>query len=108
MSAAPLKCAEFTWEHNPTALGKEFRVLGVDHLGFGLTDKVFDFGGQFDKRITHIRRFIEAMCVGSAACFTSFVCGRGLYQQHCGHVYKLPFLLKIARSCGFLLFHTIR
>jgi 2-hydroxymuconate-semialdehyde hydrolase len=58
-------CAEFTWECNLTPLGEEFHVLAPDHLGFGLTDKVFDFGGQFDKRITHIRRFIETMCVGS-------------------------------------------
>lgn len=57
-------CAEFTWEHNLTPLGKEFHVLAPDHLGFGLTDKVFDFGGQFERRITHIRRFIEMMCVG--------------------------------------------
>jgi pimeloyl-ACP methyl ester carboxylesterase len=39
-------------------------VLAPDHLGFGLTDKIFDFGGQFEKRIAHIRRFIETMCVG--------------------------------------------
>lgn len=57
-------CAEFTWEFNMPALGREFHVLAPDHLGFGLTDKVFDFGGQFDKRIAHIRRFIETMCVG--------------------------------------------
>jgi pimeloyl-ACP methyl ester carboxylesterase len=57
-------CAEFTWEYNLPALGKQFHVLAPDHLGFGLTDKVFDFGGQFDKRIAHIRRFIETMCVG--------------------------------------------
>ena len=57
-------CAEFTWEYNMEPLGKEFHVLAPDHLGFGLTDKVFDFTGQFQKRITHIRRFIETMCVG--------------------------------------------
>ena len=57
-------CAEFTWEHNLPVLGREFHVLAPDHLGFGLTDKVFDFGGQFEKRIAHIRRFIETMCVG--------------------------------------------
>ncbi len=57
-------CAEFTWERNLPVLGREFHVLAPDHLGFGLTDKIFDFGGQFDKRIWHIRRFIEIMCVG--------------------------------------------
>ena len=39
-------------------------MLAPDHLGFGLTDKIFDFNGQFDRRITHIRRFIEVMGVG--------------------------------------------
>ncbi len=57
-------CAEFTWEYNLPVLGREFHVLAPDHLGFGQTDKIFDFGGQFDKRIAHIRRFIEVMCVG--------------------------------------------
>ena len=44
-------------------LAQRYHVLAPDHLGFGLTDKIFDFNGQFNKRITHIRRFIEAMCV---------------------------------------------
>ena len=47
-----------------TALGQHYHVLAPDHLGFGLTDKIFDFNGQFDRRITHIRRFIEVMGVG--------------------------------------------
>ena len=56
-------CAETSWEHNMPILAQHYHVLAPDHLGFGLTDKVFDFNGQFNKRITHIRRFIEAMCV---------------------------------------------
>ena len=56
--------AEFSWEFNLAALGQHHHVLAPDHLGFGLTDKVFDFNGQFDRRITHIRRFIEVMGVG--------------------------------------------
>jgi pimeloyl-ACP methyl ester carboxylesterase len=56
-------CAETSWEHNIPALAQHYHVLAPDHLGFGLTDKIFDFNGQFNKRITHIRRFIEAMCV---------------------------------------------
>ena len=56
-------CAETSWEHNLPALATQYHVLAPDHLGFGLTDKVFDFNGQFNKRITHIRRFVETMCV---------------------------------------------
>jgi pimeloyl-ACP methyl ester carboxylesterase len=54
-------CAEFSWEFSMAALGEHFHVLAPDHLGFGLTDKVFDFNGQFDRRIAHIRRFLEVM-----------------------------------------------
>jgi pimeloyl-ACP methyl ester carboxylesterase len=43
------------------ALGERFHVLAPDHLGFGRTDKMFDFNGQFDRRITHIKRFLEAL-----------------------------------------------
>ncbi|HEY4135407.1 MAG TPA: alpha/beta hydrolase [Alphaproteobacteria bacterium] len=56
-------CAEFSWEFSMAPLGEHFHVLAPDHLGFGLTDKVFDFNGQFDRRIAHIRRFLEVMDV---------------------------------------------
>ena len=56
-------CAEFSWEFNMAALGEHYHVLAPDHLGFGLTDKIFDFNGQFDRRIAHIRRFLEVMGV---------------------------------------------
>lgn len=51
--------AEISWEHNLDAIAEHFHVLAPDHLGFGRTDKVFDFCGQFNKRIWHIRRFLE-------------------------------------------------
>lgn len=59
-------CAEFSWEFNLPALGEHFHVLAPDHLGFGLTDKIFDFTNQFQRRIDHIRRFMEAMATGPA------------------------------------------
>ena len=55
--------AEFSWEFNLPALAEHFHVLAPDHLGFGLTDKIHDFNGQFDRRIQHIRRFLEVMMV---------------------------------------------
>jgi pimeloyl-ACP methyl ester carboxylesterase len=51
--------AEFSWEFNILAVAERFHVLAPDHLGFGLTDKIFDFNNQFQRRITHIRRFLE-------------------------------------------------
>jgi 2-hydroxymuconate-semialdehyde hydrolase len=55
--------AEFSWEFNMATLAQRHHVLAPDHLGFGLTDKVFDFNGQFDRRIAHIRRFLEVLGV---------------------------------------------
>jgi pimeloyl-ACP methyl ester carboxylesterase len=55
--------AETSWEYTIPALAKRYHVLAPDHLGFGRTDKLFDFVGMFNKRITHIRRFVETMCV---------------------------------------------
>ncbi len=56
--------AELSWEFNIEALGAHYHVIAPDHLGFGRTDKIFDFTGQFNRRIEHIRRFIEIMCLG--------------------------------------------
>ena len=55
--------AETSWEFNIESLAAHYHVLAPDHLGFGRTDKIFDFTGQFNRRINHIRRFIEVMCV---------------------------------------------
>jgi pimeloyl-ACP methyl ester carboxylesterase len=56
--------AELSWEFNIDVLGAHYHVVAPDHLGFGRTDKLFDFTGQFDRRIAHIRRFIETLCLG--------------------------------------------
>lgn len=55
--------AELSWEFNIGPIGEHFHVLAPDHLGFGRTDKIFDFCGQFARRIHHIARFVEVMGV---------------------------------------------
>lgn len=57
-------CAEFSWEHNIEALATHYHVLAPDHLGFGRTDKIFDFENMVARRIRHVQRFIEVMAVG--------------------------------------------
>jgi len=67
--------AEFSWEFNIAALADRFHVLAPDHLGFGLTDKIFDFNGQFDRRIAHVRRFLEIMDVAEVHVMGSSMSG---------------------------------
>ena len=38
--------AEISWERNFDALAARYHVLAPDHLGFGRSDKLFDFGGD--------------------------------------------------------------
>ena len=55
--------AELTWEFNLPALAERFHVLAPDHLGFGHTDKIHDFSNPFNRRVAHIKRFIETMAI---------------------------------------------
>jgi pimeloyl-ACP methyl ester carboxylesterase len=59
-------CAELSWEFNLEAFAKHFRVVAPDWLGFGRTDKVFDFANGRDRVFAHMRRFIEVMDIGHA------------------------------------------
>jgi 2-hydroxymuconate-semialdehyde hydrolase len=67
--------AEFSWEYNIPALAARYHVVAPDHLGFGLTDKIFDFNGQFNRRIRHIQRFIETMKLGPSHILGSSMSG---------------------------------
>jgi 2-hydroxymuconate-semialdehyde hydrolase len=58
--------AELSWEYNIDALAAHFRVIAPDWLGFGQTDKLFDFSGGSGRRITHLRRFLEVLDISSA------------------------------------------
>ena len=59
-------CAEISWEFNIPALAEHFRVVAPDWLGFGRTDKIFDFTGARDRVYRHMRRFFEVMAIDEA------------------------------------------
>jgi pimeloyl-ACP methyl ester carboxylesterase len=60
--------AEITWEYNLGPLAEHFHVIAPDLLGYGYTDKVFDFapGGLYARRMRHLREFLVALGVESA------------------------------------------
>ncbi len=59
--------ARLTWFMNIAALASQYRVIAPDWLGFGDTDKLYDFGGNRTRRLRHMTRFLEAICVDEAA-----------------------------------------
>ena len=58
--------AEISWQFTIPALASEFRVVAPDWLGFGRTDKVFDFGDARSRVYRHMQRFVEVMGIGEA------------------------------------------
>jgi pimeloyl-ACP methyl ester carboxylesterase len=59
-------CAELSWEYNIDALAEHFRVIAPDWLGFGGTDKIYDFETGSARRVRHLARFLEALDVRAA------------------------------------------
>lgn len=59
-------CAELSWEFNLPAFARHFRVIAPDWLGFGRTDKVFDFASGRDRVFGHMQRFFEIMDIDEA------------------------------------------
>jgi len=59
-------CAEISWEFVLPKLAEHYHVLAPDWLGFGRTDKIHDFQQGQARRLTHLRRFVELMCVKDA------------------------------------------
>ncbi len=58
--------AEISWQFTIPALAPEFRVVAPDWLGFGRTDKVFDFGDARSRVYRHMQRFVEIMGIEEA------------------------------------------
>ena len=59
-------CSEISWEFTIPALAQHFHVLAADWLGFGRTDKVYDFADQRARVYRHMARFYEIMGVEEA------------------------------------------
>ncbi len=58
--------AEITWERNFYTLANEYRVIAPDWLGYGKTDKLYDFVSGTQRRINHMQSFLRAMSVDTA------------------------------------------
>lgn len=59
-------CAEISWEFAVPALAEHFHVVAPDWLGFGRTDKVFDFADPRGRVYRHIQRFFEELGIPEA------------------------------------------
>lgn len=58
--------AELCWEHNIPALAERFRVVAPDWIGFGETDKVYDFVSGSGRRMGHLVAFLAELGIEEA------------------------------------------
>ncbi|HZT08251.1 MAG TPA: alpha/beta hydrolase [Chloroflexota bacterium] len=58
--------AEFSWRHNIAALAEHFHVFAPDMVGFGGTDKIYNFTDPAGFRIRFIRDWMNTLCIPSA------------------------------------------
>ncbi len=56
--------AKFSWRYNIAELGRHFRVVAPDMVGFGRTDLVHSFTDTVGFRAGHLRRFLETLGIG--------------------------------------------
>ena len=93
-------CAELSWEFNLEAFARHFRVVAPDWLGFGRTDKVFDFANGRDRVFGHMRRFFEVMDIAEADFVGNSMGGSNLIRIAAARPVIFPIRSLVAASGG--------
>lgn len=73
--------AELCWSANIGALAERYHVFAPDWLGFGGTDKLYDFVDGRGRRQNHMARFLQELGIGSAAFIGSSMGGSDLVRN---------------------------
>ncbi|GAA0981479.1 alpha/beta fold hydrolase [Acrocarpospora macrocephala] len=70
--------AEITWEHCIPALAAHHRVMALDFVGYGHSDKLRDFGGQRRLMLRQVSGVLRALRIESAYFIGTSLSGRML------------------------------
>src|SRR5919106_840054 len=91
--------AEITWRHNVEFFATKFHVIAPDMLGWGGTDKIYNFSDPAGYRIRHIKRLLDILGVGKAF-FVGNSAGGGTVLR-ASVLDPVPFQIrKIVTICG--------
>jgi 2-hydroxymuconate-semialdehyde hydrolase len=93
-------CAELTWERNIPALSQAFRVIAPDWLGFGQTDKLYDFAGGAARRMSHLLAFLDALEITEADFAGASMGGTALVREAASGNCRLPLRRMVLVSGG--------
>ena len=91
--------AEITWKHNIGPLAERFHVIAPDMLGWGGTDKIYNFSDPAGYRINHLRRLLDLLGIQQAF-FVGNSAGGGTILR-AAVLDPLPFQIqKMVTICG--------
>jgi len=92
--------AELTWERNIPALAERFRVVAPDWLGYGETDKLYDFVSGSERRMLHLVSFLEIVAIESADFAGASMGGTALVREVASEHCRLPIRRMVLSSAG--------
>jgi pimeloyl-ACP methyl ester carboxylesterase len=91
--------AEITWRYNIDKLAKHFHVIAPDMLGWGGTEKIYNFSDPAGYRIRHLQRLLEILSIRKAL-FVGNSAGGGTILR-ASVVDPIPFVMeKMVTICG--------
>jgi pimeloyl-ACP methyl ester carboxylesterase len=90
--------AEITWKHNIGPLAERFHVIAPDMLGWGGTDKIYNFSDPAGHRIRHIKRLLEVIGITSVF-FVGSSSGGGTVLR-AAVMDPMPFQIRKIVTCG--------
>lgn len=92
--------AEISWEFNLEAISDHYRVIAPDWLGFGRTDKIYDFTAQRPRMFRHMSRFLEVMGIEEATFLGNSMGGSNLARIAAARPVLFPIRTLILASGG--------
>ena len=91
--------AEITWKYNIDYLAERFHIIAPDMLGWGGTDKIYNFSDPAGYRINHLRRLLDLLGIHQAF-FVGNSAGGGTVLR-AAVMEPLPFhIQKMVTICG--------
>jgi 2-hydroxymuconate-semialdehyde hydrolase len=93
--------AELSFENNIEILGETFFVLAPDMIGFGLTDKMVEFGLRMrhERRIKHLSRFLDVLDIKRAHFVGNSLGGSVILHDLLADTPRLP-VITFTSICG--------
>lgn len=92
--------AEITWEYNIPAFAEHFRVIAPDWLGFGQTDKLYDFVSGGERRMRHLLALLESLGIDDAHFAGCSMGGSALVREAASASCRLPIRRMVLVSGG--------